>query len=96
MGGEKLPVIVAIVDEFADLFESEKEISNLVLRLVQKSRAAGIHLLIATQRPSVQVITGNIKANIPSRVAFMTASVTDSMTILGCSGKLTWLRGYVS
>lgn len=86
MGGEKLPVIVAIVDEFADLFESEKEISNLVLRLVQKSRAAGIHLLIATQRPSVQVITGNIKANIPSRVAFMTASVTDSMTILGCGG----------
>ncbi|OQC11281.1 MAG: DNA translocase SpoIIIE [Tenericutes bacterium ADurb.Bin087] len=86
IGGEKLPVIIAIVDEFADLFESEKEISNLVLRLVQKSRAAGIHLLIATQRPSVQVITGNIKANIPSRVAFMTASVTDSMTILGCGG----------
>ncbi len=86
MGGETLPVIVAIVDEFADLFESEKEISNLVLRLVQKSRAAGIHLLIATQRPSVQVITGNIKANIPSRVAFMTASVQDSMTIIGCGG----------
>ncbi len=85
-GHEKLSIIVAIVDEFADLFESEKEVSTLVLRLVQKSRAAGIHLLIATQRPSVQVITGNIKANIPSRVAFMTASVTDSMTILGQGG----------
>lgn len=86
IGGEKIPLIIAIVDEFADLFESEKEISTSVLRLVQKSRAAGIHLLIATQRPSVQVITGNIKANIPSRVAFMTASTVDSITILGQGG----------
>ena len=93
MGGEQIPLIVAIVDEFADLFESEKEVSTGVLRLVQKSRAAGIHLLIATQRPSVQVITGNIKANIPSRVAFMTASTTDSMTILG-QGGAELLLGY--
>lgn len=88
-----MPLIIAIVDEFADLFESEKEVSSLVLRLVQKSRAAGIHLLIATQRPSVQVITGNIKANIPSRVAFMTASSVDSQTILGQGGAET-LLGY--
>lgn len=93
LGGEQIPLIIAIVDEFADLFESEKEVSTSVLRLVQKSRAAGIHLLIATQRPSVQVITGNIKANIPSRVAFMTASVTDSMTILG-QGGAELLLGY--
>ena len=85
-GKPLMPLIVTVVDEFADLFESEKEVSSLVLRLVQKSRAAGIHLLIATQRPSVQVITGNIKANIPSRVAFMTASVIDSGTILGQGG----------
>lgn len=86
IGAEKLPLIITIVDEFADLVESEKEVSGLVLRLVQKSRAAGIHMLIATQRPSVQVITGNIKANLPSRVAFMTASAIDSMTILGQGG----------
>lgn len=92
-GGETIPLLIGIVDEFADVSESEKEISGLVLRLVQKSRAAGIHLLIATQRPSVQVITGNIKANIPSRVAFMTASATDSMTILGEGGAET-LLGY--
>lgn len=93
MGGEKLPLIIAILDEFADLFESEKEVASGVLRLVQKSRAAGIHLLIATQRPSVQVITGNIKANIPSRVAFMTSSAVDSTTILGQGGAET-LLGY--
>ncbi len=93
IGKPLMPIIVTIVDEFADLFESEKEVSSLVLRLVQKSRAAGIHLLIATQRPSVQVITGNIKANIPSRVAFMTASAVDSGTILGQGGAET-LLGY--
>lgn len=93
MGGERLPLIIAILDEFADLFESEKEVASGVLRLVQKSRAAGIHLLIATQRPTVQVITGNIKANIPSRVAFMTSSAIDSTTILGQGGAET-LLGY--
>lgn len=92
-GAEKLPLIIAVVDEFADISESEKEVSGLVLRLVQKSRAAGIHMLLATQRPSVQIITGNIKANLPSRVAFMTASSIDSMTILG-QGGAELLLGY--
>lgn len=83
----KLPYIVIIIDEFADLVMSAgKEIELLIIRLSQKSRACGIHLILATQRPSVNVITGLIKANIPSRIAFTVSSKIDSRTILDQSG----------
>lgn len=85
-GLEKMPIIIVIIDEYADLVDSVKEISSPVIRLAQKSRAAGIHLVISTQRPSVNVITGTIKANLPTRVALMVASPTDSVTILGEGG----------
>lgn len=85
--GEKiLPRIVVVIDEYADLTESEKDISTYVLSLAQKSRAAGIHMIVATQRPSSTVITGQIKANLPTRVALMTASPIDSTVILGQGG----------
>jgi S-DNA-T family DNA segregation ATPase FtsK/SpoIIIE len=82
----KLPFIVCVIDEFADLIAAEKKTADLVQRLAQKARAAGIHLIMATQRPSVDVVTGVLKANFPTRLAYKVASGADSRTILDCFG----------
>ncbi|MDK4591616.1 FtsK/SpoIIIE domain-containing protein, partial [Kingella kingae] len=84
---EKLPQIVVIIDELADLMMTEKKaVETQIARLAQKARAAGIHMIIATQRPSVDVITGLIKANVPTRMAFTVQSRIDSRTILDQMG----------
>lgn len=86
-GKEKMPYIIFIIDELADLMvTAAKDIEGSVIRLTQMSRAVGIHLILATQRPSVDVITGLIKANTPARIAFSVASAVDSKTIIDSSG----------
>ena len=89
---ESLPYIVVVIDEFADMMMIVgKKVEELIARLAQKARAAGVHLILATQRPSVDVITGLIKANIPTRIAFQVSSKIDSRTILDQSGAETLL-----
>ncbi|MBR2273968.1 MAG: DUF87 domain-containing protein [Alphaproteobacteria bacterium] len=85
-GDGHLPYIVCVIDEFADLMAVDKSVEKDVMRLAQKARAAGIHLLLATQRPSVDVVTGVLKANFPTRLAYKMASRIDSQTILDMPG----------
>ena len=88
-GHRYLPYIVVVIDEFADLIMTAKEVERPVMRLAQKARAVGIHLIVATQRPDVKVITGGIKANFPARIAFRVMQMVDSRTIIDQPGAQT-------
>jgi len=85
-GDGHLPYIICVIDEFSDLMATNKDVEKDVMRIAQKARAAGIHLLLATQRPSVDVVTGILKANFPTRLAYKVASRVDSQTILDTPG----------
>ncbi|MCL2338568.1 MAG: FtsK/SpoIIIE domain-containing protein [Proteobacteria bacterium] len=84
--GGKMPRIICVIDEFADLIMSDKKVGASIMMLAQKARAAGIHIILSTQRPSVDIVTGALKANLPTRLAYKVATMTDSRTILDRPG----------
>lgn len=83
---DKMPYIVCVIDEFSDLINTNKKVENYIMMLAQKARACGIHIILATQRPSVDIVTGALKANFPTRLSYKVASQADSRTILDTSG----------
>ena len=85
-GKDKMPYIVMFIDEYADLIQTYKEVATPVVQIAQKARACGIHMFIATQRPSTDVVSGVIKGNLPTRIALKMANATDSITIVGEGG----------
>ena len=87
-----MPYILVVIDEYADLVDNCKDISQPVVSIAQKARAAGIHMLISTQRPSTSIITGVIKGNLPTHVALMTADTVSSITIIGEGGVVLLLN----